>query len=78
MKLLGTPGSPYVRKVRIMLAEKRIPHEFKVVQFRDPQWGVPEVNPLAKIPALVRGNGRPLYDSVVIAEYVDEIGRAHV
>jgi glutathione S-transferase len=73
MKLLGTPGSPYVRKVRIMLAEKRLPYDFQVVRFGDPNWPVPAVNPLGKIPALVRDNGRPLYDSAVIAEYIDAL-----
>ncbi len=69
MKLFGSNRSPYVRKVRIVLAEKAIACEQVVVPAADPQVGA--VNPLSKVPALLRDDGRPLYDSVVIVEYLD-------
>ncbi|MGE0558979.1 MAG: glutathione S-transferase family protein [Burkholderiales bacterium] len=74
MKLYGSPGSPFARKVRIVLAEKNIPHEYIVARGRAPGSPVPAFNPLAKVPTLVRDDGRGLYDSVVIVEYLDAIG----
>lgn len=74
MKLYGTPGSPYVRKVRIVLAEKQIPHDYIVARASTPDSPVPAFNPLAKIPTLVRDDGRALYDSPVIVEYLDAFG----
>ena len=74
MRLLGTPGSPYVRKVRIVLAEKGIPYEFVIDRPADPGSSIPSLNPLGKIPVLVRDDEKPLYDSPVIVEYLDAIG----
>ena len=71
MKLLGSPGSPYVRKIRIVLLEKRIPCDFQHVDLLDPNSELSRANPLGKIPALIRDNGKALYDSAVIAEYLD-------
>jgi glutathione S-transferase len=73
MKLLGTPTSPYARKVRIALEEKRIPYEYVVARPSAPGSPVPAANPLGKIPVLIRDDGRPLYDSPVIVEYLDGI-----
>ncbi|MCW5603740.1 MAG: glutathione S-transferase N-terminal domain-containing protein [Burkholderiales bacterium] len=75
MKLFGTPGSPFVRKVRIVLAEKQIPYDYVVARASTPDSPVPPFNPLAKIPTLVRDDGRGLYDSPVIAEYLDAFGQ---
>ncbi len=71
MKLLGSPGSPYVRKVRIVLAEKRIDYEYIIDRPSSPDSRAAEFNPLGKIPVLVRDDGRPVYDSVVIVEYLE-------
>lgn len=71
MKLLGTPGSPYARKVRIVLAEKRIPYEYVIDRPSNPDTRVPQFNPLGKIPVLVCDDGRAVYDSVVIVEYLE-------
>jgi glutathione S-transferase len=73
MKLLGSPGSPYARKVRIVLAEKRIAYDFQLIRLADPDPGIAPVNPLGKIPALIRDDGRAVYDSVVIVEYLDAL-----
>ena len=71
MKLLGSLGSPYARKVRIVLLEKRLPFEFQRIDLLDPKSELSLSNPLGKIPALIRDNGKALYDSSVIAEYLD-------
>ena len=71
MKLLGTLTSPYVRKVRLVLLEKNIPHEFVIDQ---PQGGIVlQANPMGRIPALVLDDGFCVFDSTVIADYVDTL-----
>ncbi len=74
MKLFGSPGSPFARKVRIVLAEKAIAHEYIVARGSAPGSPVPALNPLGKVPTLVMDDGRALYDSVVIVEYLDGLG----
>ena len=74
MKLFGTPESPFARKVRIVLEEKRIPHEYIIERGSAPGSRVPEFNPLGKIPVLVLDDGRAIYDSPVIVEYLDALG----
>lgn len=74
MKLFGTPGSPFSRKVRIVLEEKRVPHEYIIERGSAPGSRVPHFNPLAKVPTLVLDDGRGLYDSPVIVEYLDAAG----
>ena len=49
MKLIAAPVSPYSRKVRIVLAEKRIDYEMVVDNPGDPATRVPEFNPLGKL-----------------------------
>jgi glutathione S-transferase len=73
MKVLGHDGSPFVRKVRIVLEEKRIPYEY--VHARPSAEGspVPELNPLTKIPVLVNDDGKAVYDSPVIVDYLDAL-----
>ena len=74
MKLYGTSGSPFARKVRIVLAEKNIACDYIVARASTPDSPVPPLNPLAKIPTLVRDDGRALYDSPVIVEYLRKAG----
>lgn len=71
MKLIGTPTSPYTRKARVVLAEKRIDYEFVVDVPYDAATAVPNFNPLGKVPVLVLDDGTTLFDSRVIAEYLD-------
>ncbi|HKB82308.1 MAG TPA: glutathione S-transferase [Burkholderiales bacterium] len=73
MKLIGSLSSPFARKVRVVLAEKRIDHEFVIDAPSDPATRVPEFNPLGKIPVLVTEDGNKLFDSPVIVEYLDSI-----
>ena len=73
MKIIGSSTSPYVRKVRIALAEKKIDCEL----IDDSPWEttsmVPTYNPLGKIPVLVLDDGTTLFDSRVIVEYLDTV-----
>lgn len=73
MKLLGVDGSPYVRKVRIVLEEKRVPYEYVQARPSLPGSPVPDYNPLAKIPVLVTDAGKGIYDSPVIVDYLDAL-----
>jgi glutathione S-transferase len=71
MKLIAALASPYSRKVRIVLAEKKIDYEFIIDSPGDPATRVPEYNPLGKIPVLVLEDDSTLFDSRVIVEYLD-------
>lgn len=73
MKLLGTNTSPYVRKVRLMLLEKNIAHTYVVDPPREAGSMVARVNPLGRIPALILDDETCVFDSTVIAEYVDTL-----
>jgi glutathione S-transferase len=73
MKLIGSKTSPYVRKVRVILAERSIAHEFVDDNVWSPETKVTAFNPLTKVPALVLDDGETLYDSRVIAEYLDAL-----
>ncbi|MEO7243754.1 MAG: glutathione S-transferase C-terminal domain-containing protein [Rubrivivax sp.] len=72
MKLIGSPTSPYVRKVRMVMAEKKL--DFQLVN-EDPWTGtvVLESNPLGKVPCLVMEGGEAIFDSRVIVEHLDTL-----
>jgi glutathione S-transferase len=72
MKLIGSLTSPYVRKVRVVMAEKKL--DFQLV-LEDP-WGseaVLQSNPLGRVPCLVMEGGEAVFDSRVIVEYLDTL-----
>ena len=71
MKLLYTPNSPYARKVRIVLREKGIPCDEAPVALSDAT--VEAANPLGKVPTLIVDEHTSMFDSVVIAEYLELI-----
>jgi glutathione S-transferase len=73
MKLIASLTTPFGRKVRIVLAEKRIECEWMEVNVWAPDTKVGLYNPLTKIPALVLDDGTTLYESRVITEYLDGI-----
>ena len=73
MKLLYSPTSPYSRKVLVLASETGVDAQLEV-EVADPWPGdsrVGQFNPLGKVPALITGDGRVLYDSPVICEYLD-------
>ncbi|HEV3009310.1 MAG TPA: glutathione S-transferase N-terminal domain-containing protein [Burkholderiales bacterium] len=71
MKLLASLASPYTRKVRIVLAEKKIDCDLEFVDVNPVENPVNAHNPLGKIPTLILDDGTALYDSRVIAEFLD-------
>jgi len=71
MKLLASPASPYTRKVRIVLIEKKIECDLEHVDVSPIDNPVNAHNPLGKIPALVLDDGTAIYDSRVIVEFLD-------
>lgn len=74
MKLYGSLTSPYVRKARILLKEKNIACEFIVDSPWEADSKIPHLNPLGKVPVLMLDNGKPLFDSSLILEYLDSLG----
>lgn len=73
MRLLyHLPLSPYARKVRLVLAEKRLPFELRVEKVWQRRLEYLELNPAATVPTLVEDNGLVIPDSGVICEYLDE------
>lgn len=73
MKLLGSSTSPYVRKVRVVMAEKKLDYDFVSENVWDSNTRIAELNPLGKVPCLVMEGGEVLYDSRVIVEYLDTL-----
>jgi glutathione S-transferase len=71
MKLLASLASPYTRKVRVVLAEKKIECELELVDVNPAENPVNAHNPLGKVPTLVLDDGTALYDSRVIVEFLD-------
>ena len=70
MKLIGSLASPYVRKVRIVMAEKKLDYQHEL----EDVWGndrITKSNPLGKVPCLVLAGGEAIFDSRVIVEYLD-------
>jgi glutathione S-transferase len=73
MKLIGSLTSPYVRKVRIVMSEKKLDYQF----VPDDVWAadskMAQYNPLGKVPCLVMEGGEAVFDSRVIVEYLDTL-----
>jgi len=77
MQLLGSPSSPYVRKVRVLLAEKAIECELVLEDVWAADTRIQQRNPLGKVPCLILDDGRALYDSRVICAYLDSLPPAN-
>ena len=73
MKLIGSLTSPYVRKVRIVLAEKKLDYKFDVEDVWAADTAILASNPLGKVPCLVMEGGEAVFDSRVIVEYLDTL-----
>ncbi|MDF1485179.1 glutathione S-transferase N-terminal domain-containing protein [Ramlibacter sp. H39-3-26] len=73
MKLIGSSTSPYVRKVRIVMAEKKLDFEFVEENVWSPGTTIGASNPLGKVPCLVMEGGEAVFDSRVIVEYLDTL-----
>jgi glutathione S-transferase len=73
MKLIGATSSPYVRKVRVVMAEKKLDYQFVLEDVWAADTGIMQSNPLGKVPCLVMEGGEALFDSRVIVEYLDTL-----
>jgi len=71
MKLIGSHASPFTRKVRVVLAEKKIEYEFEVDNPWKAEAVTPKFNPLGKVPVLVLDDGSSIFDSRVIVAFLD-------
>ncbi len=73
LKLIGSATSPFVRKVRIVMAEKKLDCNFSLenVWTLEGAAAVSAINPLGKVPCLILDTGEAMYDSRVIVEYLD-------
>jgi glutathione S-transferase len=73
MKLIGSTSSPYVRKVRVVMAEKKLDYQFVEEDVWAAETTIMQSNPLGKVPCLVMEGGEALFDSRVIVEYLDTL-----
>lgn len=73
MKLIGSLTSPYVRKVRVVMAEKKLEYEFLIEDVWADDSSIQEHNPLGKVPCLMMDDHGSLFDSRVIVEYLDTL-----
>jgi glutathione S-transferase len=73
MKLLGSTSSPYVRKVRVVMAEKKLDYAFVIEDVWAADTTISQSNPLGKVPCLIMEGAEALFDSRVIVEYLDTL-----
>ncbi|HEY1104504.1 MAG TPA: glutathione S-transferase N-terminal domain-containing protein, partial [Burkholderiaceae bacterium] len=73
MKLIGSLASPYVRKVRVVMAEKKLDYQFVLEDVWAAGTSIGHSNPLGKVPCLVMEGGEAVFDSRVIVEYLDAL-----
>lgn len=73
MKLIGSLTSPYVCKVRIVLAEKKLDYQLVTEDVWSADTRIHESNPLGKVPCLIMEGHEAVFDSRVIVEYLDTL-----
>ena len=73
MKLIGSAASPYVRKVRVVMAEKRLDYQFVIEDVWSDDTTIANSNPLGKVPCLIMDGSEAMFDSRVIVEYLDTL-----
>lgn len=73
MKLIGSLASPFVRKVRVVLAEKKLDYGYELENVWGADTQIHLSNPLGKVPCLIMEDGSAMYDSRVIVEYLDTL-----
>jgi glutathione S-transferase len=73
LKLIGSNSSPYVRKVRIVMAEKRLDYDYVLEDVWAVETNISQASPLGKVPCLVMEGGEAIFDSRVIVEYLDTL-----
>ena len=73
MKLYGSLASPYDRKVRVLIKEKKLPCGFVVEDPWPADSPIPSRNPLGKVPVLEIESGSYLFESVQVVHYLDNV-----
>ncbi len=73
MKLIASLTSPYVRKVRVVMAEKKLDYQFQLENVWADDTTIQNFNPLGKVPCLIMDDDGSLFDSRVIVEYLDTL-----
>lgn len=73
MKLLLTRRSPFARKVRVVAIEKGINLELIDEDLNNKSIHLRKANPIAKVPTLILDNGKAIYDSKVIVQYLEQL-----
>ncbi|NHZ41897.1 glutathione S-transferase C-terminal domain-containing protein [Massilia aquatica] len=73
MKLIGSTASPFVRKVRVVMAEKKLDYDLELENVWTAETKIHLSNPLGKVPCLIMEDGSSMYDSRVIVEYIDTL-----
>jgi len=76
MILRATPASPFARKTRIAAIVKGVALKIEPADATNPNDTLRHQNPLGKIPALILADGSCLFDSHVICEYLDAVGKS--
>lgn len=72
LKLISFPICPYVQRAMIILNEKEISFDIEYIDLSSPPPWFHEISPLEKVPVLLVDE-KPLFESMVICEYIDEI-----
>ena len=73
MKIIGSLTSPYVRKVRVVMIDKKLDYRFVEEDVWHADTAIAQANPLGKVPCLVMEGGEAVFDSRVIVEYLDAL-----
>lgn len=71
LRLISAAPSPYARKVRIALREKGMPFQLETEVPWDSTTNTPKYNPLEKLPVLIFDDGKAIYESDYILEYLE-------
>lgn len=72
LRLIGSYGSPFVRRVGVTLKWHGLPFEVVPLSTGSDRAAIQAINPTGRIPALVLGSGEVLVDSTAIVDYLDE------
>ena len=78
MKILYSSASPYASKVRMAAAHLGLDAEAVSVDAAAQGPELTDINPLGKIPALIRDDGPPVFDSRSIMRYLDRMGKTRL
>jgi len=82
MKLVYSPPSPFVRKVTTLIHHADLHDRIELINVKTTALSVAEearaANPLGKIPVMILGNGKAIFDSRVITRYLDELAGSNL